>query len=299
MSGSISSDTDVNKRQIVLLSGLSGAGKTTALKAFEDVGFEAVDNLPFSLLDQLLADETALRLAVGLDVRTRGFSVEKLLTAKQKLAALPGTEVSLLYLDCDDDAALRRFTETRRRHPLTDAGSAREGLASERDMLAPLMAEADRVLDTSLMTPRELKRWVAGGYEPAGPSGMTVQVVSFSYRQGLPREADLVFDVRFLNNPHYVEELRPLTGLDEAVGEYIRNDSGTRSLIGILQTLLDFALPRYEQEGKSYLTLAIGCTGGRHRSVYIAEQLAKILRRQGWMATVQHRELGINSPASD
>ena len=173
--------------RIVLLTGLSGAGKTTALKAFEDVGFEVVDNIPFSLLDQLLADDTAMRLAIGLDVRTRGFTVDRLLALKRRLEGRPGIDVSLVFLDCDDEAALRRFTETRRRHPLTGAGTAREGLSQERALLAPLRGEADRVLDTSLMTPRELKRWVAGGFEAAGPKGMTVQVVSFSFRQGLPR----------------------------------------------------------------------------------------------------------------
>tara|TARA_R110002096_G_scaffold105704_20_gene232514 strand:- start:320 stop:1219 length:900 start_codon:yes stop_codon:yes gene_type:complete len=284
--------------RIVLLTGLSGAGKTTALKAFEDVGFEVVDNIPFSLLDQLLADDTAMRLAIGLDVRTRGFTVDRLLALKRRLEGRPGIDVSLVFLDCDDEAALRRFTETRRRHPLTGAGTAREGLSQERALLAPLRGEADRVLDTSLMTPRELKRWVAGGFEAAGPKGMTVQVVSFSFRQGLPREADLVFDVRFLANPHYVEELRPLTGLDEAVGNHICNDPGTQSLMAILEWFLEFALPRYEQEGKSYLTLAIGCTGGRHRSVFIAEQSAELLRRQGWTVNVVHRELGISHPAT-
>jgi RNase adapter protein RapZ len=160
-------------------------------------------------------------------------------------------------------------------------------------MLMPLRLEADHLLDTSLMTPRELKRWVAASFEPSGLNGMAVQIISFSFRQGLPREADLVFDVRFLANPHYVPELRELTGMDAAVGEHICSDPGTQSLMTILENLLEFSLPRYEQEGKSYLTVAVGCTGGRHRSVYIAEQLTVLLNRQGWSVTTVHRELGI------
>lgn len=292
-------DPPATQRRVVLVTGLSGAGKTTALKAFEDFGFEVVDNIPFGLLDQLLSDGSAEQLAVGLDVRTRGFSVDLLLATKRRLQSQSDVDVSLMFLDCDDDAALRRFTETRRRHPLTGAGTAREGLSQERAILAPLRDAADRLLDTSLMTPRELKRWVAGEFEPSGPGGMTVQVISFSYRQGLPREADLVFDVRFLANPHYVAELRPLTGLDEPVGDHIRSDPGAQSLMSILERFLEFSLPRYEQEGKSYLSLAIGCTGGRHRSVFIAEQSATLLRRQGWSVRVVHRELGITSPAAD
>jgi RNase adapter protein RapZ len=282
-----------DERQIVLVTGLSGAGKTTALKAFEDIGYDVVDNIPFSLLDALLADQEVSRLAVGLDVRTRGFSVDALMQAKQRLEVCNGNNVVLVYLDCDDDAALRRFTETRRRHPLADAGRPREGLEIERTMLIPMWLEADHLLDTSLMTPRELKRWVAASFELSSPNGMAVQVISFSFRQGLPREADLVFDVRFLANPHYVPELRELTGMDALVGAHICSDLGTQTLIAILGNFLEFSLPRYEQEGKSYLTVAIGCTGGRHRSVFVAEELTELLNRQGWSVTTVHRELGI------
>jgi UPF0042 nucleotide-binding protein len=294
MTNADTSDNTADRRQIVLLTGLSGAGKTTALKAFEDIGFEAVDNIPFSLLSSLLSDRTIQRLAVGLDVRTRGFAVDQLIDAKRQLEDAGDDEVKLVFLDCDDDTALRRFTETRRRHPLSDAGSPRQGLSQERALLTPLSLEANHVLDTSLMTPRELKRWVTAGFEALGPSGMAVQVMSFSFRKGLPQEADLVFDVRFLANPHYVPDLRPLTGMDPAVGQHVRSDPGTASLMGILEELLEFSLPRYEQEGKSYLTLAIGCTGGRHRSVYVAGELAAMLTRQGWSVNLVHRELGID-----
>lgn len=280
-------------RRVVLVTGLSGAGKTTALKALEDIGFDAVDNPPFHLLDALLDDTQAERLAVGIDVRTRGFDAARLLAAKRGAAERYGIDITMVYLDCDDDTMVQRFTETRRRHPLSDKGTARDGVAAERKLLEPLRAEAERVLDTSLMTPRELKRWIVGGFEAPGPSGLAVQVVSFSFREGLPREADLVFDVRFLANPHYVPALRPLTGLDAEVGEHVRKDPGTAVLMGLLEQFTEFALPRYEQEGKSYLTLAVGCTGGRHRSVYIAEQITTMLHGQGWPANVVHRELGI------
>lgn len=280
------------QRSIVLLTGLSGAGKTTALKAFEDIGFEAVDNVPFTLLDALIADPVPNRLAIGLDVRTRGFEASRLLQIKEQLDGDPSTAVSLVYLNCDDDTMLRRFSETRRRHPLSGSGTARDGVARERALLAPVLAEADRVVDTSLMTPGALKSWVSGGFDASGPSGMFVQVVSFSFRQGLPREADLVFDVRFLANPHYIPELRPQTGLDPAVADHIRGDPGADTLLSILESFLTFALPRYEQEGKSYLTIGVGCTGGRHRSVFVVEQLARLLVRQGWPVSTAHRELG-------
>lgn len=293
MSETKTNQSDGQRRRIVLVTGLSGAGKATALKALEDIGFDAVDNPPFALLDDLLTDRQIARLAVGIDVRTHGFDVATLLAVKHRAVEHGDAEVTMVYLECDDDTMISRFTETRRRHPLSDGGTAREGVAAERRMLAPLRAEADRVLDTSLMLPRELKRWIAGGFEPAGPSGMTVQVISFSFREGLPREADMVFDVRFLANPHYVPELQPLTGLDAAVGEHVDKDPGTATLMGQLEQFMEFALPRYEQEGKSYLTVAVGCTGGRHRSVYIAERIKAMLERQGWAASVTHRELGI------
>ncbi len=276
---------------IIILSGFSGSGKTTALKAFEDIGYEAIDNPPFPLLVPLLEEPPGEQLVIGVDARTRGIDVPALLACRQRLTDAGKMAFSVIYLDCDEDVAMRRFKETRRRHPLVPDGSIRDGLGVEQRMLRQLRDEADHVLDTSLMSPRELKRWVAGTFATEDPSGLVVQLVSFSYRQGLPREADLVFDVRFLSNPHYDPVLRPLSGLDAAVGEYVQADPGTAVFLEQLRGLLDFVLPRYEQEGKSYLTIAIGCTGGRHRSVYITETLSALLYHQDWPVRTSHRDI--------
>jgi RNase adapter protein RapZ len=276
---------------IVILSGISGAGKTTAMKAFEDIGFDAIDNPPFAVLPTLLNQPPAEKLVIGVDARTRGLDVEMLLSARSRFAAASGAALSLVYLDCEEEVALRRFKETRRRHPLSADGSPREGLVIEREMLNSLRKEADYVLDTSIMSPRELKRWVQGIFGAEDPAGLIVQLVSFSYRQGIPREADLMFDVRFLVNPHYDEELRPKSGLDPEVAAYVESDPGTAKLLGSLSDLFDFCLPRYEQEGKSYLTIAIGCTGGRHRSVYVTEKLAAHFVAHGWSVQVMHRDI--------
>jgi UPF0042 nucleotide-binding protein len=281
----------VGPAQTVILSGVSGAGKTTALKAFEDIGFDAVDNPPFALLLPLLDGRPGERLVIGVDARTRGLDVPALLRARTAAGARTGAPVLLVYLDCDEEVALRRFKETRRRHPLAPDGSPRDGLHIEQAMLAQLRGEADHVLDTSLLSPRELKRWVAGAFGAEDPGGLVVQMLSFSYREGLPREADLVFDVRFLANPHYDPALRPLSGLDAAVSDYVQADPGTAVLIDHLTRLFDFVLPRYEQEGKSYLTIAIGCTGGRHRSVYLTEALSAILYGKGWLVRTTHRDI--------
>ena len=277
--------------QIIVLSGISGAGKTTAMKAFEDASFDAVDNPPFALLLPLLRNPGVSRLVIGVDARTRGIDVPALLQTCREVSDSGSANVTLIYLDCDEDVALRRFKETRRRHPLAPDGSIPAGFAIEKQMLRQLKDEADHVLDTSLMSPRELKRWVSGAFAADDPVAMTVQVVSFSYRQGLPREADLVFDVRFLANPHYDATLRPMSGLDPEVAAYVEADPGTAALLEHLRQLFSFVLPRYEQEGKSYLTIAIGCTGGRHRSVYIAETLSADLHGQGWPVQTLHRDI--------
>jgi UPF0042 nucleotide-binding protein len=278
--------------RVVVVTGMSGAGRSTALKALEDQGFEAVDNLPLDLLDRLLAaGGPAVRdLAVGVDTRTRAFSPAILLELLRR-GATAGQAATLVFIDCDDEVLQRRFTETRRRHPLAVDRPLGDGIARERQLLAPLRLAADLCLDTSLLSAAELRRLLAERVAPRADRRLAVTIVSFAYRRGLPREADLVLDVRFLANPHYDTQLRPLTGLDAAVQAHIRADPSFADFLARLESLIVPLLPRYNAEGKSYLTIAIGCTGGRHRSVFVAESLGARLADAGWHVGVVHREL--------
>ena len=281
--------------KLIVITGMSGAGRSTALKAFEDMGYEAVDNLPLSLLPNLVVSTAAhLPLAVGVDVRTRDFAVPALVGALDRLVEDQDIDLRIVFLDCDDDRLERRYTETRRRHPLAAERPVGDGIRLERERVRPLRDRADLVIDTSLLTPGDLKRVLHGHFHLAAEPGLGLFVTSFSFRQGLPRDADLVLDVRFLRNPHYVAALKPLSGRDRAVGEYIAADPDFPALFDQLCAWLRPLLPRYEREGKSYLTIAIGCTGGRHRSVYVAERLAAWLRHDGRTVSVAHRDLGIS-----
>ena len=280
--------------KLIILTGMSGAGRSTALKAFEDMGYEAVDNLPLSLLPNLVrptSDQPPL--ALGVDVRTRDFAVPALVAALDSLVEDRGLDLRIVFLDCDDDRLERRYTETRRPHPLAAERPVGDGIRLERERVRPLRDRADLVIDTSLLTPGDLKRVLHGNFHLAAEPGLGIFVTSFSFRHGLPRDADLVLDVRFLRNPHYVAGLKPLSGKDRAVGEYIAADPDFPGLLDQLCNWLKPLLPRYEREGKSYLTIAIGCTGGRHRSVYVAERLAEWLRKEGRHVSVAHRDLGI------
>ncbi len=278
---------------IVLITGMSGAGRTSSLKMLEDLGYEAVDNLPLTLLPGLVGQSGARPqpIAVGIDVRTRGFAVVNVLGELAKLASDRGLDVRLVFVDCDDEALARRYTETRRRHPLAGDRPVMDGIRLERELVSPLRALADLVIDTSVSKPADLKRILAGHFSLDDRPGLKLFVTSFSFRQGLPREADLVFDVRFLDNPYYDPALRELTGLDPAVGAKVAADPGFEAFFTSLTGLLRPLLPRYDREGKSYLTIAIGCTGGRHRSVFTAERLGSWLRAEGQMVTVAHRDI--------
>ncbi|MDR3440382.1 MAG: RNase adapter RapZ [Telmatospirillum sp.] len=278
--------------KMVLVTGLSGAGKTLALKSLEDLGYEAVDNLPLSLLAALIRAGAAPRpLAIGIDIRTRGFAVSAMLEELDRLMQNEQIDLTMLFVVADDDVLCRRFTETRRRHPLAPDRPLLDGIRHERDLMTPLESRADLVIDTSALPPAELKRLIAGHFALDAKPPLVVFVTSFSYRQGVPREADLVFDARFLNNPHYVAALRPLTGRDADVVKYVEGDPGFPQFFAALTALLEPLLPRFAAEGKSYLTIAVGCTGGRHRSVVIAESLAEWLRERGQRVDLRHREL--------
>ena len=278
--------------RVVLVTGMSGAGRSTALGILEDLGYEAINNLPLTLLETLLAGATGERpVAIGVDIRTRDFAPGRLLQLFDGLAADRRLSVKLLFLECDDAALQRRFTETRRRHPLAQERPILDGIVLERRLLEPLKQRADVLLDTSQTTPGDFRRLLAGHFTLARGLGMMTFVTSFSYRQGLPREADLVIDVRFLSNPHYQAALRPLSGLDAPVADYVAADPDFAAFFADLTRWLMPLLPRYEREGKSYLTLAVGCTGGRHRSVMVAERLGRWLQAAGRSVSVSHRDL--------
>lgn len=295
---SASNDIDrvpAGRRRVILVTGLSGAGRSTALRALEDQGYEAVDNLPLTLLANLVlpdaADAKSRPLAIGVDARTRDFDVPAFVAAVDRLVAEKGLDARLLYLDCEDETLARRFTETRRRHPLAADRPLADGIKSERRLLEPLRARADKVIDTTALSPHQLKHIVQDGFALDAPQGLALSVVSFAYRNGLPREADLVFDVRFLANPHYRPDLKPLSGKDAAVAQFVERDPGFPAFFDGLSDMILALLPRFEAEGKSYLTVAVGCTGGRHRSVFVAERLAERLAQGGRRVTLLHRDL--------
>ncbi len=283
--------------RVLLVTGMSGAGKTSALKVLEDLGYESVDHVPLWLLGRLVvASETSDpsppgALAIGIDVRTRGFPVGTVISEVDRLARASDCEVRVVFLDCEDDELRRRYTATRHRHPLADDRPLTDGIAMERQMMAPLRTRADVVIDTSGLELGALKRLLGSHFGFASDQGLTVFVTSFSFRQGLPREADLVFDVRFLANPYYEPSLRALTGRDPGVADFIRRDEGCGRFLEAVTGLMRPLLPRYAAEGRSYLTIAVGCTGGRHRSVYVAEELTAWLQQKGLPAHLRHRDL--------
>ncbi len=279
-------------KQLLIVTGHSGAGKSIALKALEDVGYVAIDNLPMGTLGAVLESVkgTADYVAVGLDIRSHGFDVQSFIDTIESIRSQPDLHAQLLFLVSDADALLGRFKETRRPHPLTPDRPVMDGILLEHTVLEPIRGLADEVVDTTRLTPRDLGRHIQG-LCATGQQVFAVQVMSFSYKYGLPREADLVIDVRFLQNPHYVEALRPLTGKDAEVAEYIRGDKDFPTFEQTLWSWLHPLLPRYREEGKRLLTLAFGCTGGRHRSVFLTEDFARRIEAAGYSVISRHREL--------
>jgi UPF0042 nucleotide-binding protein len=286
-------------RPVVLVTGLSGAGKASILRSLEDLGFETVDNPPLDLLEELVGDGE-VPLAAGIDARTRGFDAEQVMLVLGRLRLRPDIAVTVVHATAEVPVLLRRYSETRRRHPLAPGGPlgsrVADGIAREQRILEPLLHAADMVIDTSELPLPALRQLIERRFRPdAGAPGLLIHVQSFGFPKGLPRDADLVFDVRFLRNPHYVPALKAQTGLDPAVAGYIEADPEFAAFWQRLTGFVDPLLPRYVAEGKKYLTVALGCTGGRHRSVLVAERLADHLRSLGWRADVTHRELGFGA----
>lgn len=294
----MNSDVNGERQRVVLVSGLSGAGRSSILRALEDVGFEAIDNPPTEAIEDLVADGPPVpgrRVALGVDVRSRGFQVQALLEVMARLKATPGLRAELIFAWADESVLLRRFTETRRRHPLSPQGRVSDGIAAEQLQTARLRAAADLVLDTSELSLAALRQWIDRRFGPEAKDdpqgGLAVAVTSFAFPAGLPREADMVLDTRFLRNPYYDSRLRPRTGRDPEVAAYVADDPDFDRFFRKMAELVQLVLPRFVQEGKKYATIAIGCTGGRHRSVATAEKLGSLLTQTGWRVTVTHREL--------
>ncbi len=287
--------------RVLVVTGLSGAGRTTALKALEDMDCEAVDNLPVRLMATLIHQGPAAGrgLAIGVDVRTRDFDAAQFAKDIAALRAAVDTPVEMLFLDSANDVIARRYTETRRVHPMASDRPLADGIVAERRLLAPLREAADFVMDTSHSNIHEFARLLRDRLVGTAAAEPNVLVTSFSYRNGVPRDADMVFDVRFLRNPHYDLQLRPLTGRDPGVGSYIAEDPDFEGFFERLTGLLALLMPRFREEGKSYLTIAIGCTGGRHRSVYVAERLRGWIAERMTRVELRHRELDFAPDAEE
>lgn len=274
---------------LVIVTGLSGSGKSGVNKCLEDMGYFCVDNLPLGLLEPLLAQVRAPRVGIILDVRNPNFAARFPEILARLRAKAPGTR--LLFLDASEESLIRRFSETRRPHPLSEGGSLLQALRRERAMLEDVRSVADVVVDTSEMTVHDLRSFIQKTFaSDPERARMMISATSFGFKFGVPHDVDLLFDVRFLANPHFVPELKPKTGSDPAVAAYIEKDPETTAFMDRLSSFVDYLLPLYEREDKSYLSIGIGCTGGRHRSVYVAERLADLLRSQGYPVRVSHRD---------
>jgi len=278
--------------RLVLVTGPSGAGRSTAVNVLEDLGYEAIDNLPLSLLPRLLDGPPIARpLALGLDVRNRDFSVNALLDLTRRLAADPAISAQMLFLDCRADVLLRRFSETRRRHPLAPAEAPELGIEREIELLVPVRSRANVLIDTSELTPHELRDEIRRWFDPDPSQRLAISVQSFSYKRGVPGGIDMVFDCRFLRNPHWEADLRALDGQDSRVAAYIEADPRFGAFFDSVTQLTELLLPAYRDEGKPHLSIGFGCTGGQHRSVAITEKLANTLAKVGWPVSIRHREL--------
>jgi UPF0042 nucleotide-binding protein len=289
----MASESTGARQRILLVTGMLGAGKTTVLRELEDLGWEIIDNFPVRLLTRLVGEDGGEHdLAVGFDCRTRGFAPDNIIERVKKLGQREDVVVSTIFLDCAGHELERRFNETRHRHVLAHDMPVSVGIKAERELLTPLRRWADVLIDTTNFTANDLQLRIRELFAPTAPQPMTVTVTSFGFSRGMPPVADLVFDVRFLDNPHWDPELRGLTGLQEEVAEHIEKDEAFSSVFAKIRDLLLELLPRYAAQGKTYVNIAFGCTGGRHRSVFMAERIAEALRDGGFSPTVLHRNLG-------
>jgi UPF0042 nucleotide-binding protein len=288
-----SKDLAQHKKSLIIITGLSGAGISTAMAVLEDMGFSAFDNFPLRLLPALLEQEKASDhpVAISFDTRAANFNPRQVLETIQDLKTEGVWQVKTLFLSADDTVLLKRFSETRRTHPLARDRSVADGIAAEKSLLYSLKHEAGQVVDTSDYSVHDLRRFIEGFAGGLANSRLNVTIMSFSYRHGLPREADLVFDVRFLRNPNWDKDLKEKTGLSPDVQAYVRQDDAYTPFITTIMTMLDLLLPRYQSEGKSYLTIAFGCTGGKHRSVTLVEDISKKLEESGFRTKTHHREI--------
>lgn len=290
--------SDLNqKTSVVLVTGPSGAGRTTAIKSFEDLGFETIDNLPLDFVPRLLSAAPSDKpMALSIDVRTRGFSVKGVLDVLEAIADSEFYESTLLYVDCTTDKLLNRYSETRRRHPMSPDGSPIEGIREEIDLLDSLRARADVLIDTTNLTPHDLRAEISNWFAGSDGSMLAVSLQSFSYKRGVPRGIDMAMDCRFLRNPFWDENLRSKNGLDEGVKKYVKNDARYKPFFDQLSDMVALLLPAYKEEGKSHFSIGLGCTGGQHRSVTVTEELATELAARGWRVSVRHREIERRKP---
>ncbi|QIQ86757.1 RNase adapter RapZ [Erythrobacter sp.] len=284
---------ETSRQRLLLVTGLSGAGKSTALDVLEDLGWETIDNFPVRMLKRLVArpGEEHGKLAIGFDSRTRGFVPADVIALAKDLAGREGLTTSFMFIDCADAELERRYNETRRRHPMAQGRPVLDGIAADRELLEPLRRWADIVIDTTTLSTNELQARVRELFGERSGDETTLTISSFGFARGMPPLADLVFDMRFLDNPHWVPGLRELTGRDAAVGAHIEKDPAFADAFARIRDLLLTLLPRYHAQSKVYVHVAFGCTGGRHRSVYTAERMAGALREAGFSPTVRHRNL--------
>ncbi|MEE2774505.1 MAG: RNase adapter RapZ [Pseudomonadota bacterium] len=278
---------------VIIITGPSGAGKTTAINALEDIGFETIDNIPIELIDRVMAGPDLVRpLALGIDVRTRGFSAPNLLKAidswkKSNISA----DINLMYLDCQNEVLEQRFNETRRRHPLSDNDNLKKAIIKEELIIGDLTKKANFLVDTSKLSPNELKLQLIKFFDAKTQKGISITIQSFSYKRSMPVGMDMMFDCRFLRNPHWDKKIRTNTGLDDVVSDFIEMDRNWIPFYNKTIDLLMFLLPKYRQEGKSYFSIGFGCSGGQHRSVFVSQSIARGLNEKGWVVHVDHREL--------